>query len=164
MMFWYVVNLKKLENVATYKKSLDNPIWATQETKKQPGSPEHMRLLPDTGLIGVAISGPQWIAKDLRKQFSSFHTNRTDWCSFWSPSTTDPSKYRKKVPECILSKIYHSSICAFHPYLAAKLPFLYSRNKNPGSGTDTVLDKKGATVFPTGCFSVSTSHKKVLSL
>lgn len=139
--------------------SLENPIWATQETKKQPGSPEYMRLLPDTGLIGVAISGPQGITKDLRKQFSSFHMYRTDWHSFWSPSITDPSKQRKKVPGCILSKIYHSSICAFHPYLTAKLHFSFSRrNKNSGSGADTVLDKKGATVFPTGCFSVSTSH------
>ncbi len=85
----------ELEIVRTcsyYKKSLENPIWATQETKKQPGSPEHMRLLSDTGLIGVAISGTQGIANDLRKQFSFFHTNRTDWRSFWSPSTTGPSK------------------------------------------------------------------------
>lgn len=42
----YVVHLKKLENVA---KSLEDPIWATHETKKQPGSPEHMRLPPDLG-------------------------------------------------------------------------------------------------------------------
>ncbi len=126
-----------------------------------------MRLLSDTGLIGVAISGTQGIANDLRKQFSFFHTNRTDWRSFWSPSTTDPSKYRKKVPECILSKIYNSSICAFHPYLAAKLPFLFSRrNKNPGSRADLrqkVLDKKGATVFPTGCFSVSMSKESLIT-
>lgn len=39
-------------------KSLENPIPAAHETTKHPGSPEHMRLLCDSGLIGLALSGP----------------------------------------------------------------------------------------------------------